>query len=82
MGNSTTTVFIVRNFWTPVGEDFELNEDVHAAFNEQGAWDVLYSLAEGQGVSLGVNEYSFESTKLDQHIAREYYAIVRMEVND
>lgn len=81
MSSATTTVYIVRNFWTPAGGDFELLEDCHASFSQDGAWDVLNSLAEGQGVALGMNDWSFECAP-DRHTEREYYAIVTMEVYD
>lgn len=82
MNSGTTTVYIVRNFWTPAGEDIELSEDCHASFSQDGAWDVLNSLAEGQGITLGMNDYSFECVNLDRYTQREYYAIITMEVSN
>ena len=76
----TTPVYVVRNFWTPANEDYELNEDVHATFTEQNAWDVLASLAEGQGVSLELSATSFHCPP-SRFVEGEYYAIITMEVH-
>lgn len=81
MNETSTTVYLVINSWTP-GEDnpqgLECSEVVGAALSEQGAWDILFSLAEGKGVDLPVSATSFASPP-EQWLEEDYYYITDLE---